>query len=77
MSEENQNGNSKESSAILGVSVRGWLALLLTFTVCGITSTNIVMACLGLTSVNVVIPEPLYSGFMTALGFYLGSIKRN
>jgi hypothetical protein len=59
-------------SYLFGVSVRGWLALMLAGTVCGITATNIVMACLGMTSVNVVIPEPLYSGFMTALGFYLG-----
>lgn len=72
------NGNGKpDSSSMFGVSVRGWLALLLTVTVCAITTTNIVMACLGMTSVNVVIPEPLYSGFMTALGFYLGSMKRN
>jgi hypothetical protein len=63
-------------SSIFGVSVRGWLALLLCGTVCAITTTNIVMACLGLTSVNIVIPEPLYSGFMTALGFYLGQSKK-
>lgn len=59
-------------SSIAGISVRGMLALILTVTVCGITATNIVMACLGYTSVDVKIPEPLYSGFMTALGFYLG-----
>lgn len=59
-------------SSIAGISVRGMLALILTVTVCGITATNIVMACLGYTSTNVTIPEPLYSGFMTALGFYLG-----
>jgi hypothetical protein len=63
-------------SAIFGVSVRGWLALMLAFTVCAITATNIIMACLGLTSVNIIIPEPLYSGFMTALGFYLGQSKK-
>jgi hypothetical protein len=77
MSEEttppNGNGNG---STLFNVSVRGWLAIILTVTVCGITATNIIMACLGMTSVNVIIPEPLYSGFMTALGFYLGSIKR-
>jgi hypothetical protein len=72
MSEETTppNGNG---STLFNVSVRGWLAIILTVTVCGITATNIIMACLGMTSVNVIIPEPLYSGFMTALGFYLGS----
>lgn len=69
---------SKEpnGSYILGVSVRGWLALMLTFTVCTIVAGNILMASLGYTSVNVTVPEPLYSGFMTALGFYLGQLKK-
>lgn len=68
--------NNGVGSLIWGVSVRGWLAIMLTATVCGITSTNIVLACLGYTSTQVVIPEPLYSGFIAALGFYLGQIKK-
>lgn len=63
-------------SKIFGVSVPGCLALMLTGTVCLIVMGNITMACLGMTSVNVVIPEPLYSGFIAALGFYLGQHKK-
>lgn len=66
-------GPTQQDSSALGISVRGWLALILTITVCGITATNIVLAAMGMTSTHVQIPEPLYSGFMTALGFYLGS----
>ncbi len=59
-------------SSIFGVSVRGWLALLLTATVCAMCTASSVFVSLGWTSANITIPEPLYSGFMTALGFYLG-----
>lgn len=63
-------------STIFGVSVRGWLAIMLTGTICLSYLSQQVMASLGWTSVNVVIPEPLYSGFIAALGFYLGQTKK-
>jgi hypothetical protein len=49
-----------DESKILGVSIRGWLAVLMTMTVC-------VMSAFKTT-----ITEPLYSGFLMGLGFYLG-----
>ena len=49
-----------DDSKILGVSVRAWLAVLLTYTVC-------IMSGYG-----VKIDEPLYSGFLMGLGFFLG-----
>lgn len=63
-------------SAIFGVSVRGWLAIILTVTVCVICAASVVFISLGWTSSTITIPEPLYSGFMTALGFYLGQTMK-
>ena len=51
---------SKDTSELLGVSVRGWIVMLMVVTVCVICS-------LGRE-----VPEPLYTGFLTGLGFYLG-----
>lgn len=50
-----------DESKIFGISVRGWLAIIIVFTVC------------GMSPFGKKIEEPLYSGFMIALGFYLGS----
>jgi len=50
----------REESRILGVSVRGWMALMLTYTAC-------IQSSFGLT-----IKEPLYSLVLMAVGFYLG-----
>ena len=47
-------------SQFLGVSVRGWITLIIVATVCIISS-------LGLA-----IKEPLYSAFAMAIGFYFG-----
>lgn len=65
-----------DGSILLGVAISGWLALILTITVCGIVTTNMILAALGYTSVYVTIPEPLYSGFIAALAFYLGLNKK-
>ena len=54
-------------SNIFGVSVRALIVFMLTLTVCGLT-TYMVIAF----GVKDKIPEPLYSGFMMGLGFYLG-----
>jgi hypothetical protein len=47
-------------SALIGVSVRAWLATIMTVTVC-------IMSAWSLT-----VTEPLYSGFLFGIGFYLG-----
>jgi len=47
-------------SQILGVSVRAWITLILTLTVCGMAAAVIE------------VKEPLYSAFLLALGFYFG-----
>ena len=66
-----------EPSADGTVSVRAWLALLITVTICGNWTANMVMASLGYTSVNIIIPEPLYSAFTMVLGIYFGqSMKK-
>lgn len=49
-----------DESKILGVSVRGWLAVLMATTVCVMSAGKIPVV------------EPLYSGFLMGLGFYLG-----
>lgn len=59
-------------SAIGGVSVRAWLALMITFTVCGNWTANTIMISLGYTSGNIVIPEPLYSVWVGVIGIYFG-----
>lgn len=59
------------------VSIRAWLAVLITITICGNWTANMIMASLGITSVNIVIPEPLYSAFTMVLGIYFGqAIKK-
>lgn len=64
-------------STAFNVSVRAWLAMLITVTICGNWTANMVMASLGYTSVNIVIPEPLYSAFTMVLGIYFGqAIKK-
>lgn len=54
-------------SNILGVSVRAILVVLLTVTVCVLTGYIVVHF-----KITDKIPEPLYSAFMLALGFYFG-----
>lgn len=50
-----------EESKILGVSLRGWIALIIVYTVCIMSIYN-----------NEV-REPLYTLCTTAVGFYFGS----
>lgn len=47
-------------SELLGVSVRAWLAVLMTVTVCVMSAWQVEVS------------EPLYSGFLFGIGFYLG-----
>lgn len=54
-------------SNIFGVSIRALIVFMLTLTVCGLTAYMVVAF-----GVKDKIPEPLYSGFMMGLGFYLG-----
>ena len=49
-----------DESKIFGVSVRGWLAVLMATTVCIMSASRVAVV------------EPLYSGFLMGLGFYLG-----
>ena len=59
-------------SSIGGISVRAWIALLITFTVCANWTANTLMVSLGYTSANITIPEPLYSVFVGVIGIYFG-----
>lgn len=62
----------KYDSTIFGVSVRAWLVLEIVTAVVLIHISNFILACLGYTSMAMKIEEPLYSGFMIALGYYFG-----
>lgn len=74
---ESKTITNSEPSALGTVSVRAWLAVLITITICGNWTANMIMASLGVTSVNIVIPEPLYSAFTMVLGIYFGqAIKK-
>lgn len=53
----------QEDPLISGVSLRGWIALLITITVCGMSATK------------VVVEEPLYTLCTVAIGFYFGQKK--
>ncbi len=65
-----------EPSAVGNVSIRAWLALLITITICANWTANMVMASLGYTSVSITIPEPLYSAFMMVLGMYFSQATK-
>lgn len=49
-----------DDSRPFGISMRGWLALIIVVTVCGMSAAGVVVI------------EPLYSMSMLALGFYFG-----
>lgn len=78
MSEEPEKPEPRDNgiSTIGSVSVRAWLALIITVAVTVNWTANMVMASLGITSVNIVIPEPIYSAFMMVLGMYFGQAKK-
>lgn len=54
-------------SSIFGVSIRAILVFMLTLTVCALTSYIVIHF-----KITDKIPEPLYSAFMLALGFFFG-----
>lgn len=54
-----------DESKFLGVSIRGWLALLLVVTVCGMSAASRK------------VEEPLYTLVMVAVSFYLGQKTAN
>lgn len=59
-------------SKIASISIRGWISLLLTLTVCAMNLIPQIMAA----TVPVEIKEPLYSGWLLSLGFYFGQNKK-
>lgn len=66
----------ENTSTYNNISVRAWLALIITLAVVVNWTANMTMAALGYTSVNIVIPEPIYSAFMMVLGMYFGQAKK-
>lgn len=70
-----KEGQGINGSSIFNVSVRAWIALIVTCTVCLCFVFNIVMAVLGYTSATVTIGEPLYGAFGLVLGLYFGQKK--
>lgn len=70
---EDTNGHSK----VLNVSIRGWIALILTITVCLVGLQGFIFALVQVTGVEAIkVEEPLYSAFLIALGFYFGQNKK-
>jgi len=55
-----ENPMGQDNSAIFGVSLRGWIALLVVATVCGMSIANIIVV------------EPLYTLAGLVVGFYYG-----
>jgi hypothetical protein len=73
MSEQNTDFTKlPNGSAVFGVSIRAWLALIITMTVCGNWTANTLMVSLGYTSANITVPEPLYSVWVGVIGIYFG-----
>lgn len=58
------------------ISIRGWIALILTATVCLISLQAFIFAVARITGVEIKVEEPLYSAFLIALGFYFGQNKK-
>lgn len=55
-----KSNGTQDTSQFWGISIRGWLVGIMVITVCGICAFG------------KEVPEPLYTGFLTGLGFYLG-----
>lgn len=49
-----------DESKLLGVSIRAWIVIVITLTVC------------GMSMLKWKIEEPLYSAFLLCLGYYFG-----
>ena len=71
MTDETTLISKEPESRVMGVSVRGWIALLLTATVCAMNLIPQIREA----AQAVEIKEPLYSGWLLALGFYFGQKK--
>jgi|GEM_PF-3088871 len=76
MNDETQTLTVREADSTIGnVSVRAWLAVMLTATVClmniGAIAAQIFHAAQAAQFV-LEIKEPLYSGWLLSLGFYFG-----
>lgn len=71
-----QPGNADSTSTVNNISVRAWLAIIITLSVTLNWTANMTMAALGYTSTNIVIPEPIYSAFMMVLGMYFGQATK-
>lgn len=56
----NEPETPKEDSRLFGVSIRGWLAVVLTVTICGMSAFTLE------------VKEPLYTLGGLAIGFYFG-----
>lgn len=56
-----------EESKFLGVTIRGWIALIIVSTVCAISTYSCVVFKVA------EIKEPLYTLVISAVSFYLGS----
>lgn len=67
---------SGNGSSIFGVSVRGWLAIVLVTTVCSNWTANTIMMALGWTSANTTVPEPIYSLVIGAVAYYFGQTSK-
>ena len=61
-----------QDSRLLGVSVRAWLAIMLTATVCAMNLISLWPQLNGAAAFVFKIEEPLYSGWLLSLGFYFG-----
>lgn len=66
-----------KDSSICGVSVRAWIAVMLTATVCAMNIISLYPAIFGpaAQAFKLTIEEPLYSGWLLSLGFYFGQKK--
>ena len=69
---DEQNQQPVSDSQVLGVSVRAWLAIMLTATVCIMNLVALWPSLHGLNQYVLKIEEPLYSGWLLSLGFYFG-----
>lgn len=65
-----------KSSTIAGVSVRGWIVVIIVLSVCGNWIANTLMVSLGYTSANMTVPEPIYSVFIAVISYYFGQLKK-
>lgn len=63
-----ENGN--DTSTLFGVSIRGWIAVVIVVTVCVISAASAWASIRA--GAEVIVGEPLYSMAAMSLGFYFG-----